>query len=657
MAVRAASDQVYLVLSTAVDAAFYRAAYGEAAADPVTDYIDAGWREGRDPAPWFSTADYLAANPDVGAAGMNPLFHYLTLGQREGRAVSPSEKGRAYLMASVREGREAAWRPQLPALPSEEGPVEAAAPSDAAPPDERALVATEFDADYYVAVHPDVAGAGADPLDHFLTFGWREGRDPNVRFSVVDYLEANPDVREAGLNPFYHYLLAGRAEGRSPKHELGFRFEVISHLRTLDERNAAPARAARKLDPAPREGLEAALGVSRSGLRDLHLTFSHDDYTANLGGLQLCLRREAGRAAESGRDHLHLFPVQPFTIVRGADDPDLLGVVWNGEPAGVFRARDVAEALRAAARQAPPGRRSFAIHSLLGHRAEEVLEILRAVRLTQGFFWLHDFASVCSGFHLLRNDVQDCGAPPPDSPACGVCIYLPYRRRHLEAHGKLFDGLDLTVVAPSAAALATWKAGWAYDAAGEVIHPHARLIRRAAAPDEDEPQPEGPFRFAYLGFPAAHKGWPVFRELALRFADDPRYRFLHLGARSEPGVPCERCEVSVSEADPFAMQHAVERLQVDAAMIWSLCRETFSFTAHEAVAGGAAVVTGPDSGNVAAFVASGGHGRVLADEAALTRAFETGEILELARAARRPQLYDLEHSALTLDLVPEEIEA
>ena len=64
MAVRAASDQVYLVLSTAVDAAFYRAAYGEAAADPVTDYIDAGWREGRDPAPWFSTADYLAANPD-----------------------------------------------------------------------------------------------------------------------------------------------------------------------------------------------------------------------------------------------------------------------------------------------------------------------------------------------------------------------------------------------------------------------------------------------------------------------------------------------------------------------------------------------------------------------------------------------------------------
>lgn len=99
------------------------------------------------------------------------------------------------------------------------------------------------------------------------------------------------------------------------------------------------------------------------------------------------------------------------------------------------------------------------------------------------------------------------------------------------------------------------------------------------------------------------------------------------------------------------MAAAIARQEIDVALIWPLCRETFSFTAHEAVSAGAAVVTNPDSGNVAAFVETGGHGSVLANEEALARAFETGDILALGRGKRRPRLYDLEYSALTMDLI------
>ena len=98
------------------------------------------------------------------------------------------------------------------------------------------------------------------------------------------------------------------------------------------------------------------------------------------------------------------------------------------------------------------------------------------------------------------------------------------------------------------------------------------------------------------------------------------------------------------------MANALTAAEPDAVLAWPLCRETFSFVAYEAVAAGAAVVTGPDSGNIQAFVSETGHGRVLADEAALTAAFETGDILDLARARRRPMLYELRHSALSLDL-------
>ena len=59
------------------------------------------------------------------------------------------------------------------------------------------------------------------------------------------------------------------------------------------------------------------------------------------------------------------------------------------------------------------------------------------------------------------------------------------------------------------------------------------------------------------------------------------------------------------------------------------------------------VLTGPDSGNIAAQVKAGLAGRVLADEAALFAAFETGEVLSLSRSARGARVRDMVFSGLT----------
>ncbi|WP_244534510.1 class I SAM-dependent methyltransferase [Hyphomicrobium sp. CS1GBMeth3] len=71
-----------------------------------------------------------------------------------------------------------------------------------------------FDAPWYQAQNPDVAAAGADPLDHFLLFGGQEGRSPSRAFDSAAYLRENLDVAKSGLNPLVHYLASGRAEGR-----------------------------------------------------------------------------------------------------------------------------------------------------------------------------------------------------------------------------------------------------------------------------------------------------------------------------------------------------------------------------------------------------------------------------------------------------------
>ena len=515
------------------------------------------------------------------------------------------------------------------------------------PHPDRAMAAKGFDARFYLARNPDVAAAGVDPLGHFLESGWREGRDPTPDFSIDAYLAAFPEVAGSDINPFVHYLKAGKPRLLPADPPQGFRGEILERLETVEDR--LKAVLAKPLALTGPEALVRALQQSATGLARLHITFSHDDFTAHMGGLQAALQREAGRVGEQGRPHLHLYPAHPWPVVRTTAELGALGVVWNGVRLGVFSAASVGEALAATTTGTASAGRSFAIHSLLGHTADETTDILQAAGLVAGYFWLHDFASLCAGFHLLRNDVADCGAPSPDSAACGVCVYSSWRARHLNEHAQLFSRLRLTVAAPSQATLGFWRSRTSLPAIATAVLPHATLHPRGAARVPED----RPFRLVYAGLPVAHKGWPLFQALAVRFYDDPRYEFVHLGARTAANLPIRFEQVIAGPSAPRAMQDALEAIEADAVLVWPICRETFSYVAYEAVAAGCAILTGPDSGNVAAFVAGGDHGRVIADEAALTAAFESGEICALSRARRRPMLYELAYSALTADLGPQ----
>src|SRR6185295_11370995 len=136
--------------------------------------------------------------------------------------------------------------------------------------------------------------------------------------------------------PFVHYVRTGRAEGRIARNELGFRYEILRRLQSVDARVARVAEAASSLDLQDESVLAAALAGARTGLKDLHVTFSHDDFTANTGGVQLCLQREGAQIAALGRDHLHFYPAKPWPVVRTDAEAGHLGVLFNGKRVGVF---------------------------------------------------------------------------------------------------------------------------------------------------------------------------------------------------------------------------------------------------------------------------------------------------------------------------------
>jgi len=63
-------------------------------------------------------------------------------------------------------------------------------------------------------VNQDVKGV--DPLRHFDTIGWTQGRQPAPSFDATAYLKANPDIAAAHVDPLAHFLANGAQEGRQP---------------------------------------------------------------------------------------------------------------------------------------------------------------------------------------------------------------------------------------------------------------------------------------------------------------------------------------------------------------------------------------------------------------------------------------------------------
>lgn len=71
-----------------------------------------------------------------------------------------------------------------------------------------------FNAEWYLRTNSDVASKNLDPVQHYLEFGWLEGRDPGPGFSTKLYLKDNADVAQQDMNPLLHYIRYGQYEGR-----------------------------------------------------------------------------------------------------------------------------------------------------------------------------------------------------------------------------------------------------------------------------------------------------------------------------------------------------------------------------------------------------------------------------------------------------------
>jgi hypothetical protein len=149
--------------------------------DLLEHFLDSGCDSNRRPNPYFEPAD-------VSTSGMQPLLHYILHGDMEDRWPGPLFN--------------TPWYRNVHSVPRDK-----VALAHYLAERRRGTVSPlpEFDISFYARNNPDVISAQIDPFEHFVSYGFREGRNPSAEFDVRWY--ANEYLSGSlSENPFYHWL-------------------------------------------------------------------------------------------------------------------------------------------------------------------------------------------------------------------------------------------------------------------------------------------------------------------------------------------------------------------------------------------------------------------------------------------------------------------
>src|ERR1700730_763933 len=164
----------YLGLVGLFDEDYYVTAYpdiSQAKIDPFEHFFLHGYLEGRQPNAIFDPIWYLANYPEVKALNLQPLLHSAQVGESEGLRPSLCF--------------DPVWYRSKFSVPTDQNALShylrhRIGPFSPIP---------EFDAKYYLEAYPDVADAHVDPFEHFMSHGYREGRNPSGDFDTRFYMQ------------------------------------------------------------------------------------------------------------------------------------------------------------------------------------------------------------------------------------------------------------------------------------------------------------------------------------------------------------------------------------------------------------------------------------------------------------------------------------
>ena len=192
---------------------------------PVEHYKIRGYKEGRNPNPFFDTNWYKSQYPEVGDE--NPLVHYITKGWKKGYNPSCKFDVNKYL-ENYPEVKKDNIEPLKHFLIEGKDKGYTSFRVNYQNQDCQTILDSElFMFDWVETIYQDLAQQ--DSLMHYCIFGYKEGRNPNPFFDTNWYKSQYPEVGDE--NPLVHYITKGWKKGYNPS----YKFDVNKYLENYPE--------------------------------------------------------------------------------------------------------------------------------------------------------------------------------------------------------------------------------------------------------------------------------------------------------------------------------------------------------------------------------------------------------------------------------------
>ncbi len=92
-----------------------------------------------------------------------------------------------------------------------------------------------FDEKWYLDNNPDVKDNKKNAVEHYVKFGWKEGRNPNPNFDGNKYLKKYPELKDKNWCPLFHLIKDGHLKNTEPQKDKTYREKIEENLLNFDE--------------------------------------------------------------------------------------------------------------------------------------------------------------------------------------------------------------------------------------------------------------------------------------------------------------------------------------------------------------------------------------------------------------------------------------
>lgn len=451
---------------------------------------------------------------------------------------------------------------------------------------------------------------------HYLVFGEKVGLMPRRDFAPLKYLDANEDVKYAKISAFWHWCVAGQKEGRpkskaSHHHGLLNAKEIYTQLKSfsLDDKKRSWAYNEGSL-PESLIINHRFKGECTKQYNNVEIIITFDNFTANAGGIQQCIRDAIAKSLSSSIMPIIFFPACPQPTIRTVS-PLIRIAIGDSLLDGCFSINTIVEWIATEIIPAFPNVRSLTIHSLLGWDIRDILcihHILCRNSRPQIAIWLHDQFLFCPSYGAQRNDLEQCQLAEVDSVECRICGYREERKKAKRHIQELLNQAKPIFISPSdfmaKKSAILLEDIYGINDASIAVQEH-RIIRSVSL--KTISKHKGYLKIGFLGASTRMKGWDIFEQLCW-----------DLHSFVEISLFCFSCSapqtwLPIKWVRTDSGESLVSNLKcagIHDVILMSRAPETFGLTAYEALQAGSFLHTHAQSGNIANLVASHSCGAV-----------------------------------------------